>query len=223
MIERRNLNLYRVRVNKPIHSAPSSQSYSAPQVTRRSIARGAAWSVPTIAIATVAPAYAASNTEFGVVFNGGGGANGYLNSMYLDFGTAAGAPGTTLTQPVEIAIQVVGLLSTATAERDYSVSSSFGVLRRGAYNTATRTTTITWTLPAGTALPTVTASNAPDILFSFRDGASPKGRITNKVVVTGVRGTLGNPDAGEITTPTRVPVDSSVVKDKGGISPDGIY
>src|SRR6188472_4760983 len=40
--------------------SPWSSRMSAPQVSRRSVARGAAWSVPLVAVGVAAPAFAAS-------------------------------------------------------------------------------------------------------------------------------------------------------------------
>src|SRR5689334_20899470 len=42
---------------------PWSPRMSAPQVSRRSVARGAAWSVPLVAVGVAAPAFAASGSR----------------------------------------------------------------------------------------------------------------------------------------------------------------
>lgn len=189
-------------------------------MSRRRLVTAAAWAAPVIAVSSSAPAYAASGAVFGVNFDGGGGANGFVNSVYLNLGVAQGylAP-FTLRQPLVIIVDVVGLNPDATNERSFTAGSSYGTLQRGNYNPDTRTTTFVWTLPAGERIPGAgTTTNVPDILFSFRDGFTFRGRITNKIVVRGVTG-------GAITQPTGLPVDSSVVRDINGraASPDGIY
>ncbi|WP_143467959.1 hypothetical protein [Kocuria massiliensis] len=141
--------------------------------------------------------------------------------MYVDLGVPAAGTPMTLQAPLVISLNVEGLLTAATDERAFTVSASLGSVSRGAYNVSTRTTTITWTLPAGTNLPKVsTASGVPDILFTFQDGGSKTttGRIKNKIVITSVTG-------GTIVTPSSTPIDSSVVRDvnQGAVSPNGIY
>lgn len=188
-------------------------------ISRRRLARGAAWSVPVVVSAAAVPAVAASptNPDFAVLFDGGGGANGYLNSTYVNLGVPATNSPITLQATVTVVINVVGLLATATDERTFTAGASIGDISRGKYNSATRTTTITWTIPAGTQIPKIgTGSNVPDVLFSFGGGASGAGRITNKLVVVSVSG-------GTVVSPQSVPVDSSIVKDVSGVSPDGIY
>lgn len=147
--------------------------------------------------------------------------------MYVNFGVAPSTSSTVLlSQAIAITIDVIGMNPSATAERSFTVSSSYGTVSRSAYNASTRTTTITWTLPAGTTLPTDSlASHVPDLPFSFGDGLAGTQRITDRIVVTGVSGVSGNPDAGTITYPRTAPVDSSVVMDAntGALSPDGIY
>lgn len=155
---------------------------------------------------------------FDIVFDGGGGANGFLNSVYLNL-RYAGSPGSsfTLTQDLILSFDVVGLNTAATGERGYTVSTSYGTRSRGAYDSTTRTTSFTWTLRAGTQVPSsYNASNNPDVLFSFGDGLVGGHRVTNKIVVTGIAGArLARP----------VPIDSSVVRDynQNAVSPDGIY
>lgn len=187
-------------------------------ITRRQTLAGAAWSAPLIIVSATVPAYAASNEAvFGFNFDGGGGANGFQNSTYLNFGTTNGTT-YTLQSPVTVTVNVVGLLTNATAERSFSAGSSNGSISRQTYNSSTRTTTITWTIPAGTVIPPLATGGTalPDILFSFRDGLSGAGRITNKIVVTSVQ---------NARLSQTLPLDSSVVKDKnqGAVSPDGIY
>lgn len=189
-------------------------------VDRRRVVTAAAWATPVILVGSAAPAFAASPPQLGVNFDGGGGVNGLVNSVYLNLGVATGisAP-VTLSQPVVVTIDVVGLNTQATSERSFSASSSYGSVQRNTYNSTTRTTTIVWTIPAGESLPTVgTSTNVPDLLFSFRDGGIGSRQITNKIVVRSVTG-------GFITQPSAPPVDSSVVRDvnQSAISPDGIY
>lgn len=213
----------------PRYMHASTQAAARPETrrtaTRRAVLRGAAWSTPGIAVSAVAPAYAASAQRFGVLFDGGGGSNGFGQSVYLNFGAAANASAFTLPAPITVYISVVGLNTNTTTQRSFTASSSYGTLTRIGYTASTRTTTFTWTLPAGQVLPVVsTANNVPDVLFSFGDGLAGTQRITNKIVVTGVSSASGgNPDAGSIVTPSKVPVDSTVVKDVSGVSPDGIY
>lgn len=171
-----------------------------------------------VALAAQAPAMAASppNQQFGVVFDGGGGANGYLNSAYLNLRSTTGSP-VTLTAPVTLTIDVAGLNPTNSRERSFTAGSSNGSISR-TYDSSTRITTILWTLPVGTVVPTTYANGAnPDILFTFNDGGLSN-RITNKIVVRAIAG-------GRITQLKALPIDSSVVKDydKGAVSPDGIY
>lgn len=190
-------------------------SSTRPGASRRALLRGASWSVPTAAVAAVAPAYEASQPDvtFGVLFDGGGGANGYLTSTYLDLGVAIGPKPFTLTAPLVLTIDVVGLNPNTTTQRSFTPSSSDGTIGTRAYNTATRTTTFAWTIPAGTVVPaTGTATANPDILFSFGDGLSGSERITNKIVATSISGGRMN----------GLPIDSSVAKDVSGVSPDGI-
>lgn len=89
-----------------------------------------------------------------------------------------------------------------------------------AYDPATRTTRLQWMIPAGTRVTSESRSNRnPQILFTFRDGASrtsAAGRITNTVVIRSIAG-------GRIVEPGSLPLDPSVVKDLRGVSPDGIY
>lgn len=175
--------------------------------------------MPVVASAAAVPAVAASptNPDLAVLFDGGGGANGYLNATYFNLGVPAINSPMTLQATVTVVINVVGLLETATDERSFSVGSSYGTVSRGSCNSATRTTAITWTLPAGTRIPKIgTGTNVPDVLFTFGGGASGAGRITNKLVVVSVSG-------GTIVSPQTVPVDSTIVKDVSGVSPDGIY
>lgn len=189
---------------------------------RRRLLKGVTWAAPTVVAATAAPAYAASQNDiaFGVLFDGGGGSNGFQNSMYLNFGVVSGgAAPFTLKEPIVLTIDVVGLNPNTTAERSFSAGTSYGTVSRAPYSTTTRTTTITWTLPAGMTIPALsTASNVPDALFSFRDGLAGTQRISNKVVVRSISGA-------RLTQPSSVPVDSSVVKDvdRNAVSPDGIY
>lgn len=190
-------------------------------IVRRRVVTAAVWAAPVIATSTAAPAFAASTAVFGVNFDGGGGANGYTNSVYLNLGVAQGytAP-FTLSEPLVVTVDVISINEDATRERLFTAGSSYGNLQRGEYNAQTRTTTFVWTLPAGQRIPTVsTATNVPDILFSFGTGFTLSGgRITNKVVVRSVTG-------GTITQPSALPIDSSVVRDinQSAVSPDGIY
>lgn len=188
---------------------------------RRTLIKAAAWSTPVMAMATAAPAFAASppNQQFGVVFDGGRGANGYLNSVYLNLRAATTVGQFTSTAPVYVTIDVIGLNSSATGERAFTAGSSDGSIQRSPYNATTRTTRLVWTIPAGTLFPASnTASSVPDILFSFGDGLVSGRRVTNKIVVRSISG-------GRIVQPMSLPVDSSVVKDfnTSTSSPDGIY
>ena len=189
--------------------------------SRRSVIKAAAWSTPVVVVGAPAAAHAASPPGFAVEFDGGGGSNGYLNSVYLNLGTVTGSSTSdfTLTAPLVITIAVIGLNPNTTTERSFAPSSSHGTVVRGAYVTATRTTPVTWTLPAGEVIPLLgSGTRNPDLLFSFGGGLSGGVRITNKIVITGVAG-------GGITSPSAPPIDSSVVRDKnqGAVSPDGIY
>ena len=91
-----------------------------------------------------------------------------------------------------------------------------------AYDPATRTTRLQWMIPAGTRVTSeLRSSRNPQILFTFRDGASrtsAAGRITNTVVIRSIAG-------GRIVEPGSLPLDPSVVKDynQRATSPDGIY
>lgn len=77
-----------------------------PRPTRRSVAKGAAWAVPAIAVAAAAPAYAASRatltTSVCSLFYGGGTVNYQTHSMYLGVSSSTGSipAGTTLTWTV---------------------------------------------------------------------------------------------------------------------------
>lgn len=89
-----------------------------------------------------------------------------------------------------------------------------------AYDPATCTTRLQWMIPAGTRVTSESRSSRnPQILFTFRDGASSTsgaGRITNTVAIRSIAG-------GRIVEPGSLPLDSSAVKDLRGVSPDGIY
>lgn len=204
--------------------------------SRRHLLRRASWAAPALAVSVAAPAVAASphDIAYGINFDGGGGSNGFFNSAYLNLGWATGTQpaGTVLTlaEPLVVTIDVVGLNTAAPDERSMEFGSSDGAIVRRTYHQATRTTTLVWTIPVGRRIPVNgTATANPDVLFTFRDGASSTsaaGRITDKIVVRSVAG-------GRITealttngaVPADLPIDSSVVKDckRGAVSPDGIY
>lgn len=189
-------------------------------VDRRRLVAAATWAAPAVMVGTAAPAYAASTPPLGINFDGGTGANGLYNVMYFNLGVASGYPVPfTLTRDVVITLDVVGLLTNARGERNFSATSSDGRIQRSSYDSTTRTTTITWTVPAGSVLPVEgTATANRDILFTFQDGGTVYGRITNKVVVRSITGAA-------IASPSSVPIDSSVVGDINGsrVSADGIY
>lgn len=195
---------------------------SLPVTRRRTLLKAAAWTTPVIVAASAAPAYAASppNQQFGVVFDGTIlGANGYFSTMYLNLRAADSVGEFRSTAPVSVTIDVVGLLPNARNERTFTASSSDGSIQRSPYDASTQTTRLVWTIPSGTLFPAANTSSAvPDILFNFGGGASPDGRITNKVVVRSIA-------CGRIVQPTSTPVDSSVVRDfvQSRPSPDGIY
>lgn len=201
--------------------------------SRRHLLRGASWAAPALAVSVAAPAVAASphDIAYGINFDGGGGANGYLNSAYLNLGWATGThpQGTelTLTEPLVLTIDVIGLNTSTSTERSMSASTSHGSIIRGAYDTGRRTTRFQWTIPAGERVPVNgVAGPNQDVLFSFGGGLAGGQRITNKIVVRSVTG-------GRITevlstngaVPANLPIDSSVVKDydRKAASPDGIY
>ena len=194
---------------------------TAPGTRRRTLLKAAAWSAPVIVAASAAPAFAASppNQQFGVVFDGQGGANGYFNTTYLNLRAADSVGAFRSTAPVYVTVDVVGLLTNTTSERSFSANTSTGSIQRSSYNATTRTTQLVWTIPAGTYFPAEnTTAAVPDILFVFGDGLTGQGRITNRVVVTGISG-------GRIVQPGSLPLDSSVVKDfvASRASADGIY
>lgn len=91
-----------------------------------------------------------------------------------------------------------------------------------AYDPPTRTTRLQRLIPAGTRVTSESRSSRnPQILFTFRDGASrtsAAGRISNTVVIRSIAG-------GRIVEPGSLPLDPSVVKDynQRATSPDGIY
>ncbi|MFB6574327.1 hypothetical protein [Kocuria palustris] len=89
-----------------------------------------------------------------------------------------------------------------------------------AYDPATCTTRLQWMIPAGTRVTSESRSSRnPQILFTFRNGASSTsgaGRITNTVVIRSIAG-------GCIVEPGSLPLDPSVVEDLRGVSADGIY
>lgn len=201
--------------------------------SRRHLLRGASWAAPALAVSVAAPAVAASphDVAYGINFDGGGGANGWFNSMYLNLGTVTGTSPVTLTSPLTVTIDVIGLNSAAREERSMTFGSSHGAVTKQPYNPDTRTTTVTWTIPAGARVPVNGTDPAnPDLLFTFRDGASKDGRITNKVVIRSITGgrltEVLHKDGSMIgSVPANLPIDSSVVKDydRRAVSPDGIY
>lgn len=189
---------------------------------RRRVLQAAAWSAPVIALAAAAPAQASSppSSTFAIEFDGGGGANGALNSMYVNLMTLPSVSEITLEAPLTITVDVIGLSERARDERDFTAGSSGNRIQRSSYNPDTHTTRLEWMIPAGTRVTNRSQSSRnPQILLSFRDGASATPgaeRITNKVVVRSITG-------GRIVAPTSPPLDSSVIKDLRGVSPDGIY
>lgn len=218
-------------INSPhFASHPDNSPTRRSGTPRRALLSGGAWAAPAAVLAVAAPAYAASQQDFGfgVMFDGGSNINGALGNSYLNLGVAQNQPAPyVLTEPLTLTFDVVGLNPNAKAERDYSASASLGTFTRGTYNNTTKSTTFTWVLPAGQRVPALSASTGvPDVLFSWRDGASSAGRITNKIVVTSISGgiiTQVNSTVSSTAIPT--PVDSSIVKDNNtrASSPDGIY
>lgn len=189
--------------------------------SRRTVLKAAAWTTPVVAFAAQAPAVAASpaNQIFGILFDGGSNIDGRLGNSYLNFGTTNSVGTITLTQPVVIRFDVVGLLAGSTAVRDFTAGASTGQLSRGAYVASTQTVPFTWTLPVGTVIPPVgPGTSVPDVLFSWRDGGQSGQLLTNKIVVRSISG-------GRIVSPGTLPLDSTVVKDynQRAPSPNGIY
>lgn len=193
-------------------------------ISRRRVLHSAAWSAPVVALAAAAPAQAASppSSTFAIEFDGGGGINGFLNSAYLNLMTLPSVEEITLEAPLTITVDVIGLSKLARDERDFTAGSSGNRIQRAAYNPDTYTTRLQWMIPAGTRVTNRSQSSRnPQILFSFRDGASKTDgadRITNKIVVRSITG-------GRIVAPGPLPLDSSVVKDvrTDKRSGDGIY
>lgn len=85
-----------------------TESTSRTNVSRRTIAKGAAWAVPAIAVASAAPAYAASRpavaTSVCNLFYGGGTINNQTHSIYLGVTSSTGVipAGTRLTWTVSM-------------------------------------------------------------------------------------------------------------------------
>lgn len=198
----------------------ASKERAAP-ITRRRLGKAAMWSVPTIAAAGFVPAYAATpdSPTFGIQFDGGTWPNGAAKLAYLNFGVAPGAPAPyTSASTITVTFDIVGLnLTSGAPERFMVITSSHGDITRSPYDSATRTTTISWAIPAGTEFPTVSTSlRVPDVSLAFGEGASLKGRVTNKIVVRSVFGAV-------VSSPGPLPLDSTIVKDLSGPSDDGIY
>lgn len=188
-----------------------------PEVSRRSVTKGAAWSLPVIGVTAAAPALAASVAPlYDIKFDGGGGSNGFMNSVYINFGTINSTKGA-LPSAVVVSFNIVGLNASASNyQRSFTVGTSTGTMVRSAYNSTTRTTSFVWTIPAGTKYDSMT-NGAIDALVSFGDGLAPNlQRITNKIVVTSVSG---------VVIASGMPLDSTVVGDmnKSAVSPDGKY
>ena len=63
--------------------------------SRRSILHAAAWAAPTIAIASMAPAMAVSahDQKVEILFEGGGGINGWANTVYVNLMPEGGVNG----------------------------------------------------------------------------------------------------------------------------------
>lgn len=199
-----------------------TETRSARPYSRRTALQAVAWGVPTIAVAGQAPAMAVSpnSQRVGILFDGGGGSNGWVNTVYVNLMAPDGQAYTT-TAPMTFIIDVVGLNEKAQDERSFDLNARQGTsVQRGSYNPATRTTRLTWTVPAGSRVtPEQLGGAKTNLAIEFLDGASSTrgaGRITNKVVVRSVTG-------GVIVSPTSPPIDSSIVRDVRGISPDGIY
>lgn len=203
----------------PLHKA--SSNHDAVRVTRRRLGKATMWTLPTIVAAGAVPAYAATpdSPTFGFQFDGGTFANGIPKLVFLNFGVAPGAAAPyTSASTITVTFDVVGLNMTDGApERSMTITSSHGDITRGSYDSATRTTTFTWAIPAGTNFPTVSTSlGVPDVSLAFGDGFSFRGRVTNKIVVTSVSGAI-------VSSPGPLPLDSTIVKDLSGPSGDGIY
>lgn len=206
------------------HITPAQSPETPSGASRRKVLAAVAWSTPVIAFATAAPAMAASPPDqvFGISFDGGAGGNGAFNTTYVILYSARGGT-VTLTAPLRITVDIVGLNPAAQDERSSSdtLTTAFGSVTRLPYDPATRTTRLLWDVRVGTAVTAAKqGSDAVSLYIRFLDGSSATpdaGRITNKIVVTGITG-------GSITQPNKLPVDSSVIGDvRNTISPDGIY
>jgi len=199
--------------------------------SRRRFITTTAWTVPALVVVTATPALAMSARGISVLFNQPvAGSDGYLQQSYLNLGMQPGTSAYTLPASMTVYFQVVGLNTRTVDERSFTASSSDGTVRKLAYDPTIRTTRFSWVIPAGTRIPSLSTTNPgdsayPDVAFYWRDGLTSNGRITSKVVVTGISGPTsslpltgyGNRQAG----PASAPIDSAVVGDLS--TGNGIY
>ena len=199
--------------------------------SRRRFITTTAWTAPALVVVTATPALAMNTRGISVLFNQlGAGSAGYVQQSYLNLGMQRGTSAYTLPAPMTVSFQVVGLNTRTLDECSLGVDTSNGTVKRLGYDPVTRTKRFSWVNPAGTVIRTLSTSNPgdtayPDVAFYWRDGLTSTGRITNKVVVTGISGPTsslpltgyGNRQAG----PASAPIDSAVVGDLS--TGNGIY
>ena len=151
-------------------------STPAPGVSRRTLARGAAWSVPAVAVAAAAPAYAASGAiEISTVYtsckHSGEGNNDYPKAYHIQFVIANPS-----SAPVTFTLPGLVLL-----DLDDSASSNPACVPGSGDSTAGQSLTVT--VPANTAGYHVVvhyySNNSANVLISFSySHTSPAGPVT---------------------------------------------
>lgn len=175
----------------------------APQTsTRRALMKGAAWSVPAVAVSSAAPAFAVSmctaesmkaiDDAFANLLTKQGSltinfyqsiqsANGYLGESWLNLRNDSDVPlRFTAEHPLTLRVEVVNLTGSMSKERASTwPSTSWGTIARGDFNTSTGTRTYTWTI-VGTVAAYGKGDNEPDFWFHWQG----LGSITNEVRVT---------------------------------------
>lgn len=181
-------------------------------ISRRSLAKGAAWAAPAVAATTAIPAYAASLTcptetieaidtaftsfkqtypcsDYDLELNiySMGNFNGFVSETYLNVKNNSSCDAVfTATNPLVLKIEVVDLNDTNCSTTGRSITravTSWGNVQNQGYDAATKTRTYIWTF-VGTIPTEANGDNEADMVIAFGDGICGLQRITSKIVIT---------------------------------------
>ncbi|MGV3103371.1 hypothetical protein [Rothia sp. 32237D007AR] len=182
-------------------------------VSRRTLAKGAAWAAPAVVATTAIPAYAASPTacstatikaidtafaEFKQTYPCAnydmelniysmGDFNGFVAETYVNVKNNSACEAVfTATNPLVMKIELVDLNDTNCSSTGRSVTStatSWGNVQDRGYNAATKTRTYIWTF-VGVIPASGSGDNEADFRIGIGDGICGFGRITSKIVLT---------------------------------------